>query len=210
MLIKNAVFFINLNSFWVIKFLYLSPKTTWIEIISELERRSSFDMGKTPILLARVKSKFSLQADTCMPKALAIVAICVPILPSPTSPSILPLSSKPMLVCQYPWNILSISCFRFRASPKIKTHANSAVGFGLISVPHTIIFLAFVASKSIALFLMPLVIRYLRLGNFSKIDFVIGVLSLMIKSASNSCRATSASSSLVKGSLNILKSYLFL
>ena len=74
------------------------------------------------------------------------------------------------------------------------------MGLELISVPETIILLLFAASRSIALFLTPLVMRYLRLGKLSIKDLVIGVLSLIIKRASNSSKATLASDSLTKGS----------
>ena len=56
---------------------------------------------------------------------------------------------------------------------------------------------------------MPEVIIYFNFGKAVNNDFVIGVLSRIIKSASNSSSATTASFSLRKGSLNTLKSYFF-
>ena len=67
--------------------------------------------------------------------------------------------------------------------PKIKAQVSSQVGLKLISVPQTIILLFLAAaSKSIALFLDPLVMMYLRLLRLSIKFLVIGVLlSLLIK-----------------------------
>jgi len=55
--------------------------------------------------------------------------------------------------------MLSISVFKFFDKPKINAQVNSQVGLKLISVPQTISFLFLAASKSIALFLVPLVIN---------------------------------------------------
>ena len=142
-----------------------------------------------------------------MSKAFAILATCEPTLPRPIKPKILPLSSTPTVVCQYPWYILSISFFKFLANPKISAQVNSQVGLILISVPVTMIFLFLAASKSIALFLMPLVDMYF---NFFKLFIRLGVifvLSLIINKASKSFSCSIALFSFSNGSLKTLISY---
>ena len=67
-------FFIISNSFLVIKFLYLSPSTKCIEITSAVFNKSSLLIGRTPILFACVKSRFSLHAQTSIPNAFATFA----------------------------------------------------------------------------------------------------------------------------------------
>ena len=91
--------------------------------------------------------------------------------------------------------------------PKIKAQVSSQVGLKLISVPQTIIFLLCAASKSIALFLDPLVMIYLRSFRLSIKFLVIGVRSRMINNASKSDNCSIASASSKKGSLKILNSY---
>ena len=53
---------------------------------------------------------------------------------------------------------MSISSLKFLASPNINAQVSSGVGWAFISVPQTIIFLFLAASRSIDLFLKPLVI----------------------------------------------------
>ena len=65
----------------------------------------------------------------------------------------------------------------------------------------------FAISISMALFLMPEVIIYFNFGRALINDFVIGVLSLMIKRASKSSKAIIASFSFKNGSLKTLKLY---
>ena len=77
----------------------------------------------------------------------------------------------------------------------------------LISVPQTIIFLFFAATRSIALFLDPLVMINLRSLRLSIKFLVIGVLSLIINKASKSESCSIASASSTNGSLKILNSY---
>ena len=144
---------------------------------------------------------------TSIPKAFPILATCEPTLPSPINPKIFPFNSTPIVVCQYPWYILSISGLMFLARPNIKAQVNSHVGFTFISVPVTIIFLFFAASKLIALFLIPLVIINF---SFFKLEIrfsVILVLSLIINNASKSLNCSIASFSSVNGSLNTFISY---
>ena len=103
--------------------------------------------------------------------------------------------------------MLSISVFKFFDKPKINAQVNSQVGLKLISVPQTIIFLFLAASISTALFLVPLVIIYLRSLSLSIKFLEIGVLSLIINKASKSANCSIASASSTKGSLKILNSY---
>ena len=207
MFIRKAVFFILSNSFNVIQSLYLSPPWTWIDKKSEFLIRSSLLQGKTSNFLQVSKLKFSLHAITCIPNAFPIFATCDPTLPKPIKPRILPFNSTPIVVCQYPWYILSISSFKFRANPKIKVQVNSGVGFTLLSVPLTIIFLFFAATRSIDLFLNPLVIINFNLVKFSIKFLVIGVLSLITNKASKSANLSKASASSSNGSLKIFISY---
>ena len=102
---------------------------------------------------------------------------------------------------------MSISCFKFLVKPKINAQVSSAVGFELISVPETIIFLSLAAPKSIALFLIPLVTIYFNFFKFEIRFFVILVRSLIINKASKSFNFSIASSSFKKYSLKTLNSY---
>jgi hypothetical protein len=94
-----------------------------------------------------------------------------------------------------------------------KIYANkviSAAGFELISVPQTIIFFFFVASKSMDLLRIPEVMIYFNLGKLSINVLVMGVRSLIINIASKSSSSTIASFSSLNGLLNILNSNLSL
>ena len=96
----------------------------------------------------------------------------------------------------------------FLIKPKIKAQVNSAAGLALISVPQTIIFFNWAAFKSIALFREPEVIIYFNLGSSLINNLVIGVLSRMMKIASNFSSSKMASLSFKNGSVKTVNSNL--
>ena len=151
---------------------------------------------RTPNAWQRSSERFCDQAAISIPNALPKTAICAPILPRPTSPSVSPATSRPSPACQPPALSEATSGRSRRLSASIIRTDNSDVVVLRLSVPQTVIPRAVQAATSIAAFFGPLVTMSLRFGSASISAAGIGVRSRMRQITSKGkSRATKAAGS---------------
>ncbi|GAA3435857.1 hypothetical protein GCM10018954_054640 [Kutzneria kofuensis] len=174
-----------------------SLNARWIETMSLPANNSSLDSAnRAPTASVRSAVRFWLHASTSMPNARAIVATRVPILPSPSSPSVAPTRSVPMVLCHGPpERNATFSGTTCRHSPRINAQVSSTGGSDRLAVPHTVTPSTAAALRSMAALRIPDVMSSFSRGSRASSEAGNGVRSRMITTTSKSASAAATSSS---------------